>query len=622
MRRATAVVAVTALWINTAGAQQPIAVEQHGRPLLRWYETDYVPPVRLGNSERLHQLIRAGNLYLSLQDAIALTLENDLDLELARYGPLQAQWALKRNEAGGPVRGVPSGTAQVAAVDTGLGAAGSIQAAGLSNGNNGGGGGGNNGGATVQQVGQITPNLDPNLQNATTFSHQTSPTANTVVTGTTSYVQSKHIYSTVLQQGLITGGTFQVTDYEQSLRENVPSDVVNPAVGPYISVALRHSLLQGFGIKLNSRLITIGKLNLTGARETFRQQVEDQVAAVVNSYWDLASANDDLTARERALQIAKKFDEDTRAQIGLGALARVEMPRADSELATRQQDLLISQASVRQAEVRLKDLLSRQEDPLLESAHIITLDHIVVPPADELPPLRTLVTQAMENRPDVKISQIRDQAQELSALGTTNPLLPTLSVSAQSYNRGSAGTYQPSSGEKPNPKFIGGYGTALGQIFRRDYPNESIQVQFSAPLGNRFAQADYGIDQLQLKQSSVSGRRDNNAIVVAISNQLIFLRQARARYSTAVNTRELQQQLLTAEQQKFSFGKSSPTNLIIAQRALITAQTSEITAAASYAHARVALDQVTGQTLSTYHVSLDEALDGQIARKSEIPETK
>ncbi|MDE3198782.1 MAG: hypothetical protein KGN84_20710, partial [Acidobacteriota bacterium] len=228
MKRATALCALAALYVNTLAAQRPLAVEQDGAPGFRWYEPAYIAPVRMNNSSRLGELIRAGNLYLSLQDAIALTVENSIDLEIDRYGPVQAEWALKRNEAGGPIRGVPSGTAQVSAVDSGLGAAGSVAAAGLSNGNSGGGNNVNTGGATIQQVGQVTPNLDPNIQNATAFSHQTQPLANTIVTGTSSYVQAKHTYNTVFQQGLLSGGIFQVIDYEQSLRENVPLDVVNP----------------------------------------------------------------------------------------------------------------------------------------------------------------------------------------------------------------------------------------------------------------------------------------------------------------------------------------------------------------------------------------------------------
>jgi outer membrane protein TolC len=616
MRRAVAVFLAFSI---TAAAQGPIGATPHGPAVIRSYMPADVPPARLDNSPRLRTLIRAGNLYLSLQDAIALAIENDLDLETDRYELPLSQWALRRAEAGGPIRGVPSGSAQVSSVDAGLGAAGSTQAAGLGGNGGGNGGSGGSGGVTVQQVGQVTPNLDPNLQNATSFTHQTQPEANTIVTQTTSYIQNKRTYNTVFQQGLITGGIFQLVNYEQYDRENVPSDIVNPAVGPFINAYLRHPLLQGFGVKLNDRFIRIAKMNLEGARETFRSQLLDKVATVVNLYWDLVSATDEVSARKRALDAAQKFYDDTKAQIQIGALARVELPRADSELAERRQDLLIAQANVRQQEVRMKDALSRREDPALEAASVIPVDRIEVPPTDELPPLRTLVNTAMENRPDVAIAKIRDATQEISALGTINPLLPSLTVTAQAYDRGAAGAPQPSSGIQPNPKFIGAYGTALGQIFRRHFPSETVQVQFQAPLQNRLAQADYGIDQLELRQSSVSGRRDNNAIVVAISNQLIALRQARARYSAAVNTRQLQEQLLTAEQQKFSFGKSNTTNLIIAQRALIAAQTSEITAEVAYAHARVSLDQVSGETLNTYHISLNEAMEGHLTRQSQPP---
>ena len=575
--------------------------------LIQPYQAQEIAPARTTDSPRIQGLLRAGKLYLSLRDAIALAIENNLDLEIDRYGPLLTDWALKRAEAGGAVRGVQSGNAQISSVNSGLGANGSTLAANLGNG---GVGNGNNGtgGATVQQIGQITPNLDPNLQSAGAFSHQTQPQVNSTVSQTSSLIQAKHTYNTILRQGFLSGGVFQITDYEQSLKENSPRDVVNPAVGPYIAASLQHPLLRGFGVRLNDRLIRIGKLNLTGARETFRSQLLDLVSSVVNQYWDLASANDEVKARRQALDIAQKFYDDTKAQIQIGSLAQVELPRAQVEIAARNQDLLIAESTVRQRENQFRQVLSSVEDPVLDAAGIVPLDRIDVPQTDDLPPLRELVAEAMQKRPDVAVSKIRDETLQISSLGTVNPLLPTLNVNLQAYDRGTAGTYQPSSGTAANPQFLGGYGTALKQIFQRDFPSESLQVTFSAPLLNRSAQADYGIDQLQLRQSTISGQRDNNAIVVAISNQLIALRQARARYSAAINTRELQQQLLTAEQQKFSFGKSTTSNLIIAQRALVTAQTSEINAQAAYAHARVSLDQVLGTTLEVNHVSLEQAL--------------
>ncbi len=315
---------------------------------IRPYEAPTVPPVRLGNSDRVQTLMRAGKIYLSLRDAIALAIENNLDLEVDRYGPLLANSALKRAEAGGPYRGVPSGAAQISSVDSGLGVAGSIQAAGLGGGN-GNGSGGNNGGASIQQVGQVTPNLDPVLTNSTAFSHITQPQDDTLLSGTNALVQSKHTYTTVLQQGLITGGSLTITDYEQSVKENAPSDVLNPALAPYISVSLSHNLLQGFGIQLNNRDIRIAKMNADGSKETFRSELLDLVANVQNAYWDLVAANDTLQAREQALRIALKFHDDTESEIRIGSLARVQLPGAEAEVAQRRGDVTIAGQNVREA---------------------------------------------------------------------------------------------------------------------------------------------------------------------------------------------------------------------------------------------------------------------------------
>jgi outer membrane protein TolC len=578
--------------------------------VIRPYEAVPPPPIRLKNSDRIGGLMRAGKIYLSLRDAIALAIEDNLDLEVDRYGPLLSDSALKRAEAGGPYRGVPSGAAQISSVDSGLGVAGSIQAAGLSGGG-GGGGGSSNGGASIQQVGQVTPNLDPVLTNSTAFSHITQPQDTTLVSGTTSLVQSKHTYTTALQQGLITGGSLTIVDYEQSVRENAPSDVLNPALAPYISISFSHNLLQGFGIQLNNRDIRISKMNLAGSKELFRSQLLDLVANVQNAYWDLVAADETLQAREQALGIARKFREDTDAEIKLGALARVQLPGAEAEVAQRSGDLAIAEQSVRERELRLKDLLIRKEDPAFDEAPIVPLDHIELPAQEDLPPLRQLVETAMSKRPDVAVSAIRDKTQQISSAGTATLLLPSLTVGGSATDRSAAGVPQASSGVAPYPAFVGGYGTALGEIFRRDFPSESARVSISLPIGNRYAQGDSGFDQLSIRQAQVQGLRDNNQIVVEISNQTIGLRQARARYATAVETRQLREQLLKAEQQKFAFGQTKTTAaLIAAQRALVAAQTMEIDARAAWAHARVSLDQVLGQTLEVNHVVVDQALAG------------
>jgi outer membrane protein len=596
-------------------AQDPYTIEKpHFIAPIRPYAPPIVPTSRLSNSVRLRELMRAGKLYLSIQDTLALAIENNLNLEVDRYGPLLAQSALERQKAGGALRGVPSAAVQVASVDSGLGVNGSIQAAGLSNGG-GGSNGGNTGGATIQQVGVVTPNLDPVLQNATTVEHASQPQLFAVVSGTPALIQTIRTYSTFVQEGFLTGGYVRITDYEQYLNENAPTDALEPARAPYVSLAIQHNLLQGFGVKLNDRFIRIARVNTLAAREDFRSQLLNLTATIVNLYWDLVSANDELKIRQSALEMTRKFLDDTRKEIAAGALPRVELPSAEAEAASREHDVVVAQYAVHQREGMLKDAITRTIDPQVQDADIVTLDHFEVPDNDDLPPLRQLVETAMQKRPDVAVARFRLQTQEMALPGTENPLLPNLTLRAQTYDRSASGNAQ----YQPNPYFVGGYGTALGQIFRRDFPNEAGSLGLSIPLHNRQAQGDYGIDQLQFRQSQVGTQRDTNQIVVDVSNQVSALRQSRAKYMAAKETRALNEQLLADDRKKFSYGISPFNDLIIDQRALTAAQLSELNALATYAHARVSLDQVLGESLEKNNISMDDGLTGKVSTPSKLP---
>jgi outer membrane protein len=585
---------------------------------IRDYMAPTIAPIRLTNSQRLYTLIRAGNLYLSAEDALALAIENNLNLEIDRYGPQLAQSALERAKAGGPIRGVPSGSSQITTVNNGVGVNGTAASSGV-----GGVGGGNNGGAganaTIQQVGVIAPNLDPVLQSATNFSHLTQPQASTVLSQTTSLVDSIRANNTSVQQGTLTGGNITFRGYQQTLDENSPTNFLNPVSAPRMEVAIRQNFLEGFGVKLNNRGIRIADINRATARESFRSLLLDMVVTVLNLYWDYVGAREELKLRERALAITEKFLADTKYEISVGALAGVERPRAEAEVASRRQDVVIAQNTVRQRAILLKDALTHTQDAALESAEIIPTDSLALPPEDEtLPPLRELVKSALARRPDVAVAKYNDQTSEINLAGTTNPLLPNLQFSFDAYNRGIAGTPQLSGGQVSD-FFVGGFGSAMGQVLRRNFPNEVATLSFFMPFYNRPAQADYGIDQLQYRQSQLRGQRDQNQIVVDISSQMAAVRQARARYATAKNTRVLQEQLLEAERKK-SYGTVTFNYIMIDQRALMAAQLSEMTAIAAYNRAKISLDQVLGATLERNNITLEEGLAGRVNKESRPPD--
>src|SRR5580700_10216487 len=366
--------------------EPPQTVEQAPGPLLvRSYLPTSTPPVELRNSDHLHSLIRAGRLYLTVQDAIAVAIENNLDLEVDRYGPLNAEWLLQRAAAGGPLRGVTNGSTLVNQATSGQGVAGSQAAAGLSQNNTGTAGG--NGGAIISQIGPVTQTLDPALQNATVFSHVTTPEPITIQSGTAALVDTHHVVNTLLQQGLLSGGYVQVSANESYLKENAATDLLNPSVAPVVQIYIRHNLLQGFGTGVNGRFIRVAQKNLQGAQETFRSQLLNVVANVLNLYWDLVTDHDGLTVRQRAVDQAQKFYDDTRKQIELGVIPRFEASRAQSGLSNSRQLLSIAQATAQQQESLLKNAISRNglEDPLLDAAEVMTLDHIEVPEQENLP---------------------------------------------------------------------------------------------------------------------------------------------------------------------------------------------------------------------------------------------
>lgn len=574
---------------------QPPAVNRLARP----YVPSPVPPIRTANSTRLHGLIRAGNLYLTVQDAIALAIENNLDLEIERYNPLLAEWDLVRQSGGGPLRGAGGNSAQVGQVASGQGVNGSQASAGVLINNNTSGGGGGGGNTIVQQVGAVAPNYDPTITNSTTFSHVTSPQPNQVVSQTPALVDDIRSYTTQIQQGLQTGGVVRVQQMESYLNENAPTDLFNPSVAPRLVISGSQPLLQGNGKQVNTYYIRVAQNRIGGAHEEFRRQLLNLVASVVNLYWDVASAGDSVKAAQQSLDIAQKFDDDTRQRVRLGTLAGYQIPRADAQLAKAQQTLLEARMQEQQSEQPLKDAISREEDPLLDEAHIITTDRFDVPDSDDSRPLRDLINGALAKRPDVAVAKVNHDDAVLSSVGTTNNLLPYV-VAYGSASAQGVGT---------------GLGAAFGQVFRRDFPSQYAGAYLNVPLNNRFAQSEYGIDQLQLKQTELNMQRDKNQIAVQVANLVVALKQARAGYRAAVTARELQQQLLQAEQDKFSFGSSTIDNIVRAQNALVAQQSAELSARASYVHTRVALDQALGDTLEVNRVSLDEGESGSVAAK-------
>lgn len=600
-----------AMWLALAGllgAQAPLPIapaKPEGLPFLRSYKPVTVPPLRLTGTGRLQGMIQAGNIHLTAHDAVALALESSLDLEIERYNLVNADWAVERAESGGALRGVTGASSESVTLGGGQGVAGS---------QSGGGSPGTSGSATVagaaliQQIGPVTPQLDPVLATTDAFSHQTSPQVQVIQSGVYSLVDDARSYNWQVSQGLLTGGTMRVSYGDSYLNESVPTDVLNPTSFTSLGISISQNLLRGFGGRVNGRFIRVSRRRVGGADEAFRARLIGVVSGVLNAYWDLALAANDLQYKQRNRDVAAQFLADTRRQIAAGAVPALDRINAESATATAEQALVVARNSVAVRQNALKDFLSFRAvaDDQLAAAQIIAIDPLNVPETDDLPSLHELIESAVRRRPEVALANLAVEMAGITAEGTANGVLPSLGVSASTTNYGQAGQAVP--GQTPTPYFVGGVGNALAQTCRRNFPNERVGVSYSAPLWNTQAQADHAIDVLSQRQAELTAERTRHDLAVNISSQVLALQQARARYKAAAESRGLLERLLQGEEKKWVAGTSTIFAVVAARRDLANAQSAELAAAATYVHGRIALDRELGRTLEVNEVSVEDTI--------------
>jgi outer membrane protein TolC len=605
--------------------------------LTRNYRPRDVSHVSFEDSPRIDKLMRAGNIYLSLRDAIALALENNLDIESSRYAPKLALADLQRASAGQILRNVST------SISNGPSSASLNVLAGATAVNGGGGGGGattNNGvlsGLNVQLAGSTIPNVDPILYISGGAAHQTQILTSTTFTGTSSLVDSYKNLTYGVQESYWTGttvalGLSSVFGYNQ----NATTALFNPYDNGSLSLSITQNLLNGFGLAVNKRSYHKAKNNLKANDLTFKEQVISTVAGVVSLYWDLVTFDNELKIKQQTLDLDTRLYEDNKRRAELGAIAEIDIIQAEADMKAAQQDVIAQESQVLQQEMILKNYVTRGglDNPVVAVARIVPTDHIEVPAQDPLIPIQELVQNALTNRPEIEQNQITLENARLDLLGVKNNLLPTLSANVSMSNAGQGGSistipqpYITSSGSVAykqlgpadvNQFLIGGYGTVLSQIFSRNFPNYSAQVTLTVPIRNRANQADLITNELSYRQAEIQDRQLHNSIKLNTMNAVTVLRNARAAWETSVVARKLYDQTLAGTRRRYELGTSTILDVVIAQRDSTARQLSEADALNQYQRARTNLDQTLGKTLDDYNVSLEEAKRGVVAREPDL----
>jgi outer membrane protein len=561
------------------------------------YQEQDLPTLQSENSPRLRTLIHDGKLELSLSDAVALALENNLDIAVQRFVLPFSQTDLLRTKSGSAARGfsgalIPSGLS-AGALGAGVSAASSAGGLGSAGGITGGGGAVNIG---------PTGTFDPSLSFNFSWDRTTSPLNTLQVSGIPSVTVSSTSFSGAYAQLLPTGTSYFVGLNGLTQNSNQQFLRFNPAVITRFALGFNQPLLNGFGFLPNERFVMVARNNQRVAEEVFRQQVIATAVKVANGYWDLAAFQENVRVAEQSLAVAEKLLKENQAKAELGVMAPLDVTSAKSEVASRQRDLIVAQTNLQMQATTLKNIVSKKVDSELDGATIVIKD--AIPSVqNQAPDLEKSLANAFENRPDLRQAQANLQNQNTTVRYTRLNLKPNLAV---------FGMYAGAGLDGNTTTTTSGAGGALAQAFGADYPEEAAGLSFSVPIRNRAAQADDLRAHFEQSQLLIGLQRTRNQVALEVRQAVIGIIQGKAQVEAAHQAVALARATLNAEQEKLAAGVSTSYNEILRERDLIAAQLAEVQANVNYAKALVEMDRATGATLEQNRIRISDAVNGSI----------
>lgn len=595
---AFALIAATALPAPLAAADVPridLNLLRHGEAALPaiWkpYRPAPLPPVDLTNGP-LDARIVDGKLAVSLDQFLRLVVDNDLDLNAARYDYAIAQVDVLRAESGQAARGVASAPLPAGLFAGAIGA-GVSSAAGLS--------GGGTGGAAISSQGRlivIGPRgvFDPTFSMNLSYDNLLNPLNTRVVAGTPSVSVKSTVLQTRYQQQLPMGTSFSISFNLQRQMSTQANLLFNPALSSYGSFIVYQPLLNGFGRALTQRFVTLADNDRQIVREAFHTTLNTTLSQAANAYWDLAASTEKVRVAQQAVDAAKQQVNEDQERVQLGAMTPLDVVSAQSQFASARVQLVQAETARQQQQELVKTYISRTPDPALDAATIVPTDPLPVATDTPVPQAAQGIAQALTGRASVHQAELSLKNEHIAQEFTRKNLLPILSVYAM------ANVYGLAPGTSP----------AVANLIHWNYPEYSLGFTWSLPLFNRAAQADDLRARLETQQAEIGLQRTKQQITMQVRQSTLGLAQGRAQVEAARRAATASQAAYEGEQEKLRSGISTPYRVTLAQRDLMSAQSAEIQARVNYAKAVIAEQVAVGDLLQRHGIDVDQAQLGRL----------
>jgi outer membrane protein TolC len=588
---------------------------------LNAYSPSAAPEPQLTNSPDLNQLIRDGNLYLSLKDAIRLALENNLDIAIARYNLPIADMDILRTKAGGVFRGVNAGVVQ-GTPGGGVGGFGAgAPGAGAGGTTAGAGGAGAGASGLVQStlgIGTAVPSYDPAIIASVGAEHQTTPLANQRIYGVPLLQLNTGQANFGFTQAFATGSSIAFEFNNNRQTTNSPYFNLSPALGATYRFSFQQQLFSGFGFGPNLRYLRIAKNNKKISDIAFKDQVMATVTQIANIYWDLVSAFEQSQVNEQSLAFAQQSLDNAKKQLQLESIPAMDVMRAEAEVSKRDQDLTVARTSLQLQELLMKNALTKSlDDPLLESVSVVPADTLqserLTPPSRPVP---ELMQRALQDRPELAESDVDLVNRQISRKAARNALLPSLSLVAFYGGSGLAGPLNPAynvPGVPDASTVPTDFSGALGNAFNNTAPDYYVGFNLNIPIRNRVAKADQYRSELEYRQAELRREELRKQIRIEVRNAEYALDQTAARVGAARKARDLAHRTFEITQKEQTLGAGSSYQTMTAQRDLALAELDLVTAMTVYEKAKVEVDRATGATLEHNGIDIQDATSGSIS---------
>ncbi|HWO32468.1 MAG TPA: TolC family protein [Candidatus Acidoferrum sp.] len=635
---------------NTPEAQ-PLPVLNYSQPVSHFpnpigpYSPRHVVAPNLANTARIDSLMHDGKVYLSLNDAIALALENNLDVAIARYNLNIADTDVLRAKAGANILGVNAGVVQNTPGGGlgGIGATAGASTGGTSLGAGGIGAGTNGLVSSTLGLGPLITSFDPVITGTLQEDHSET-VSSSLFNGVPILAQNTGTVNFAYNQGFSWGTNLQVGFNNNRITSNVPFNTFSPLINSALRVQLTQHLLQGFGLPANTRFIHIAKNNRELTDVAFRLQIIDSVDQIELIYWDLVYAYENARVQNESLNFAQKTLSDTKKQVEIGSLAPIETVRAQSTVAQDQQLVTTAQTNLQLEQLLMKNALTRNlKDPVLATAEVIPTSTIAIPAEEQILPTEDLINDALRHRAELVETRIDLNSRDYSNKAVRSALLPTLDLFAYYGGSGLGGSQNPANlcqGQTAEQRQLGfcagpnpdrndqvliptvpstSLGGTWNQLVNSTAPDKGVGLSLNIPLRNRAAQAVQVRSELEYRQAQMRQQQIENQVGIEVRNAQYAVQQNRASVESAKAALDLARQSLDAEQKKYQFGTSTTTLVLQYQSQLATAESTLVNATVAYEKSRIELDRATGTLLDHNGISVDDAARGQVTRMPNVP---